>query len=192
MNESTQPTSRREFLKTTGRIAAASALAGMTVHYVHAQGTDTLQVALVGCGGRGTGAAANAMGVKSGQVKLFAMADVFQDRLDTSYDSLMQEHSKSMDVTQDRKFIGFDAYKHALDALKPGDIAIFTTPLAFRWVHFAYAIQKRLNVFMEKPLSADGPSSRKLLALADEATAKNLKCGVGLMSRHARPLQELQ
>jgi predicted dehydrogenase len=97
-----------------------------------------------------------------------------------------------MDVSQDRKFIGFDAYRHALDSLKPGDIAIFTTPLAFRWVHFTYAIEKRLNVFMEKPLSADGPSSRKLLALADEATAKNLKCGVGLMSRHSRALQELQ
>jgi predicted dehydrogenase len=79
-----------------------------------------------------------------------------------------------------------------MDSLKPGDIAIFTTPLAFRWVHFAYAIEKRLNVFMEKPLSADGPSSRKLLALAEQASAKNLKVGVGLMSRHSRTLQELQ
>jgi predicted dehydrogenase len=192
MNESIQPTTRREFLKTTGRLAAASALAGMTVPYVHAEGNETLQVALVGCGGRGTGAAANAMGVTHGPVKLVAMADVFQERLNTSYDALMQDNSQKMDVPQDRKFIGFDGYKHAMDCLKPGDIAIFTTPLAFRWVHFAYAIQKRLNVFMEKPLSADGPSSRKLLTLAEDATAKNLKVGVGLMSRHSRPLQELQ
>jgi predicted dehydrogenase len=192
MNESIQPTSRREFLKTTGRLAAVSALAGMTVPYVHAEGNETLQVALIGCGGRGTGAAANAMDVTHGPVKLVAMADVFQERLNTSYDSLMQKHSQQMDVPQERKFIGFDGYKHAMDCLKPGDIAIFTTPLAFRWVHFTYAIQKGLNVFMEKPLIADGPSARKMLALAEQASAKNLKVGVGLMSRHSRALQELQ
>jgi predicted dehydrogenase len=192
MNETIQSSSRREFIKTTGKLAAVSAFAGMTVPYVHAQSNDTLQVALVGCGGRGTGAAANAMGVTHGPVKLVAMADVFEARLNTSYDSLMQKYSQNMDVPQDRKFIGFDGYRHAMDCLKPGDIAIFTTPLAFRWVHFAYAIEKRLNVFMEKPLSADGPSSRKLLTLAEQASAKNLKVGVGLMSRHSRTFQELQ
>jgi predicted dehydrogenase len=80
----------------------------------------------------------------------------------------------------------------AMDCLKPGDIVILTTPLAFRWVHFTYAIQKGLNVFMEKPLTADGPSSRRMLKLADESVAKNIKVGVGLMSRHSRALQELQ
>ena len=78
-----------------------------------------------------------------------------------------------------------------MDCLKPGDIAIFATPLAFRWVHFTYAIEKGLNVFMEKPLTADGPTSRKMFKLAEEATAKNLKVGVGLMSRHSRAMQEL-
>ena len=78
-----------------------------------------------------------------------------------------------------------------MDCLKPGDIAIFATPLAFRWVHFAYAIEKGLNVFMEKPLTADGPTSRRMLKLADESAAKNLKVGVGLMSRHSRALQQL-
>jgi predicted dehydrogenase len=94
-------------------------------------------------------------------------------------------------VPEDRKFIGFDAYQKAMDCLRPGDIAIFTTPLAFRWVHFTYAIQKGLNVFMEKPLTADGPTSRRMLKLAEEASAKNLKVGVGLMSRHSRAMQEL-
>ena len=79
-----------------------------------------------------------------------------------------------------------------MDLLKPGDVAIFTTPLTFRWVHFTYAIQKGLNVFMEKPLTADGPCSRRMLKLAEDAKAKNLKVAVGLMSRHSRPLQELQ
>ena len=64
-------------------------------------------------------------------------------------------------MPDDRKFVGFDAYKNAMDCLKPGDIVIFATPLAFRWVHFSYAIDKGLNVFMEKPLTADGPTPRK-------------------------------
>src|SRR5881392_3325671 len=79
-----------------------------------------------------------------------------------------------------------------MDSLTRGDIVILTTPLAFRWVHFKYAIEKGLNVFMEKPLTADGPTSRRMLDLAEQASAKNLKVGVGLMSRHSRALQELQ
>jgi hypothetical protein len=191
MNETTSLSSRREFIKTTGRVAAASALAGMAVPYVHAAGNETLQVALIGCGGRGTGAVANAMSVRNGPVKLVAMADVFPNRLNDSYDALSKEQADKMEVTQERRFIGFDAYQHAMDCLKPGDIAILTTPLAFRWVHFTYAIQKGLNVFMEKPLTADGPTSRRMLKLAEAASAKNLKVGVGLMSRHSRAFQEL-
>src|SRR5215469_1895020 len=186
-------TTRREFIKTTGRIAAASALAGVALPSVHAAGSDLVQVALIGCGGRGTGAASDALSTsKLGPMKLVAMADVFQDRLNDSFETLKRECGDNVDVPQDRKFIGFDAYQKAMDCLKPGDVAIFTTPLAFRWVHFTYAIQKGLNVFMEKPLTADGPTSRRMLKLAEEATAKNLKVGVGLMSRHSRALQELQ
>jgi predicted dehydrogenase len=191
MNDSTPVTSRREFLKTTGRAAAASALVGMAVPYVHAASEDTVQVALVGCGGRGTGAASQAMGVKRGPVKLVAMADVFKDRLDSSYDGLKKEAGDKMDVPEDRKFVSFDGYKKAMDCLKPGDVVILTTPLAFRWVHFTYAIEKGLNVFMEKPLTADGPTSRRMLELSDKAAAKGLKVGVGLMSRHSRALQQL-
>jgi len=191
MNESTlPPSSRRQFIKSTGQIAAASALAGVTIPYVHAAGSDQLQIALVGCGGRGTGAAGNAMS-QSGPPKLVAMADVFQHRLDGSFNTLKKQFKDQVDVSDDRKFIGFDAYQKAMDCLKKGDIAIFTTPLAFRWVHFKYAIEKGLNVFMEKPLTADGPTSRRMLKLADEASAKKLKVGVGLMSRHSKALQEL-
>ena len=182
---------RRDFLKTTGTLAATSALAGLALPHVHAAEYNTLQVALVGCGGRGGGAAANALSVTTGPTKLVAMADVFEDRLKTAYDGLKTEHKDKVDVPEDRKFIGFDAYKKAMDCLRPGDIAIFTTPLAFRWVHFTYAIAKGLNVFMEKPLTADAPTSRRMIKLAEEASAKNLKVGVGLMSRHSRALQEL-
>ena len=193
MNQSTENnlTNRRDFLKTTGKLAAVSALAGVAIPNVHAAGDETIQVALIGCGGRGTGAAANALSVQNGPIKLVAMADVFEDRLSKSYDALQKDFGARMDVA-DRKFIGFDAYKKAMDCLKPGDVAIFTTPLAFRWVHFAYAIEKNLNVFMEKPLTADGPTSKRMLELGEKSVAKNLKVGVGLMSRHSKALRELK
>lgn len=185
-------TSRRQFLKATGGVVAASALTGISVPAVHAAGSDLIQVALVGCGGRGSGAAVDALNTKSGPIKLVAMADAYEDRLRSSYANLMNDAVKDrVDVPEDRKFIGFDAYRKAMDCLRPGDVAIFATPLAFRWVHFTYAIEKKLNVFMEKPLTADGPTSKRMLKLAEESTAKNLKVGVGLMSRHARHLQEL-
>lgn len=192
MSENTNSSSsRREFLKNSGRVAAASALVGTAIPKVHAAENNTIQIALIGCGGRGTGAAANAMSVNRGPVRLVAMADAFKDRLDNSHKSLKKQFGDKVDVPDDRKFVGIDAYKNAMDCLKPGDIAIFATPLAFRWVHFDYAVKKGLNVFMEKPLTADGPTSRRMLDIADKATAKNLKVGVGLMSRHSRPLQQV-
>ena len=164
----------------------------MALPHVHAAVDDTLQVALVGCGGRGSGAAVDALSVKRGPMKLVAMADVFESKLKASYEALKRsEVGEMVDVPEDRRFLGFEAYKQAMDCLRPGDIAIFTTPLAFRWVHFGYAIQKGLNVFMEKPLTADGPTSRRMLDLANHAKARNLKVGVGLMSRHSRAMQEL-
>jgi predicted dehydrogenase len=192
MSESTRPeTSRREFLKDTGRLAAATAVAAGITPRMYAGENNLIQIALVGCGGRGSGAAANALSVKRGPVKLVAMADVFPYRLAGSYRGLQKDHGQQMDVPKDRQFIGFDAYKKAMDCLRPGDIAIFATPPAFRWVHFTYAIQKGLNVFMEKPVTVDGPTSKRMLGLAEQASAKNLKVGVGLMSRHSRALQEL-
>ena len=189
MNENNIST-RREFLKTTGRVAAASALAGMVIPHVHAAETSTIQVALVGCGGRGTGAASQALST-AGPTKLVAMADVFSERLRGSYDNLARAKADKMEVPPERKFIGLEGYKQAMDSLKPGDIVILTTPPAFRWVHFQYAIEKNLNVFMEKPVTVDGPTSKRMLKLAEAASAKNLKVGVGLMSRHSRAMQEL-
>ncbi|MBI2928416.1 MAG: Gfo/Idh/MocA family oxidoreductase [Verrucomicrobia bacterium] len=192
MNDTTKSlTSRREFLKNTGTFAAASALAGVTLPHVHAADSSLVQVALVGCGGRGTGAALNALSTKSGPTKLVAMADVFDNRLKSSFDGLKKKFADQVEVPEDRKFIGFDGYQKAIDSLRPGDIAIFTTPPAFRWVHFSYAIKKGVNVFMEKPVTVDGPTSKRMLKLNEAAKAKNLKVGVGLNSRHARHLQEL-
>ena len=184
-------TSRREFLKNTGRFAAVSAVTAGIVPRMYAAENNTIQVALVGCGGRGSGAAANALSVKNGPMKLVAMGDVFESRLANSYKALKDLHADKVDVPDGRKFVGFDAYKKAMDCLRPGDVAIFATPPAFRWVHFTYAIRKGLNVFMEKPVTVDGPTTRRMFKLANAATAKNLKVGVGLMSRHSRALQEL-
>jgi predicted dehydrogenase len=192
MTDTPKPgSSRREFLKSTGTIAAASAFVAGSIPHVHAAAGGTIKVALIGCGGRGTGAAANALQVQNGPTKLVAMADVFQDRLDISHRSLSTQFPNEVDVPKNRQFIGFESYKDAMDCLDPGDIAIFTTPLAFRWVHFGYAIDKGLNVFMEKPLTADGPSSKKMFELAKKAEAKNLKVGVGLMCRHCKARQAL-
>src|SRR5205823_9319585 len=160
--ETGNETSRRQFLTSSG-LAGASTLAGMTLPHVHAAENNTIQFALVGCGGRGTGAAENALGVKNGPVKLVAMADVFPARLADSHGRLRQRFASQMDVPEDRKFIGFDAYRKALDCLKPGDVAVLATPPAFRWVQFSYAIDKGLNVFMEKPLTVDGPTTRRML-----------------------------
>ncbi len=190
-NDKSSSTSRRQFLQATGGLAAVTALSGFKFPTVHPEGNDLIQVALVGCGGRGSGAAVNAMKTTSGPIKLVAMADAFRDRLTSSHANLSEDFSKQMDVPIERQYLGFDAYKNAMDCLNPGDIVILTTPPAFRWVHFKYAISKKLHVFMEKPVTVDGPTSRRMLQLAQESVDSNLKVGVGLMSRHARPMQEL-
>jgi len=192
MSETTPKTSsRREFLRNTSRIAAATTLVAGSAHRVHAAEDNTIRVALVGCGGRGTGAAANALSVNNGPIKLVAMGDVFANRLNASYSNLARKFADQVDVPEDRKFIGFDSYRKAIDCLGTGDVVIFATPPAFRWVHFAYAIERGINVFMEKPITVDGPSTRKLLQLAERSVQQNLKVGVGLMCRHCAARWEL-
>jgi predicted dehydrogenase len=184
--------SRRAFLKHTSRIAAVSAVAAGIVPRMYAAENNTIKLALVGCGGRGTGAASNALSVKNGPIKLVAMGDVFADRLAPSLKSLKNRHADQVDVPPERQFVGFDAYTRAMDCLGPGDVVILGTPPAFRWVHFKYAIQKGLHVFMEKPVTVDGPTTRRMLELAEESEKKNLKVGVGLMIRHCKGRQELK
>jgi predicted dehydrogenase len=183
--------SRREVIKAAGGLAAASALAGVSVPAVHAAESNTIQIALVGCGGRGTGAAGDALSRKAGPTRLIAMADVFPNRLASSLRTIRQDFAGQVDVTEERRFIGFDAYQKAMDCLKPGDVVILATPPAFRWPHFTYAIKKKLNVFMEKPITVDGPSTRRMLKLGEDAEKAGLKVGVGLMCRHCAARAEL-
>ena len=189
MSQTQQPQddSRRDFLK----VAGAAALVGSTAPAIYAAGNNTIQLALVGAGGRGTGAAANALASKVGPTRLVAMADVFEDRMANSHKALTNRFRGAVDVPEDRQFIGFEAYREAMDCLSPGDVVILTTPAAFRGGQFTYAIEKGLNVFMEKPVSIDGPSSRRMLELGKQSVKKNLKVGVGLMCRHCKARQEL-
>lgn len=192
MTQPVQPSlSRRDLLKKSGQVAAATGLAGSLAPHVFAGVNETVQIALIGCGGRGTGAIANALSTKSGPTKLVAVADVFKDKLNDAVANTKKGFEKQMELPDDHKFLGFDAYKKAMDCLKPGDVVIMTTPVAFRWVMFEYAIAKGLNVFMEKPITTDAPTSRRMLELGKKASEKNLKVGVGLMCRHCAARQEL-
>ncbi len=199
-------TTRREFLRTSSQVFIGAALTSAIPRPGYTAEDNTIRVALVGCGGRGTGAAANALAVRNGPIKLVAMADLFEERLSRSYEALASaatRHEGSADtwvmgfqgtqveVPPERRFLGFDAYQKAMDCLKPGDVVILTTPVAFRWVHFTYAITKGLNVFMEKPICVDGPTTRRMIRLSEEASRKNLKVGVGLMCRHCKARWEL-
>lgn len=127
LNHSASP-SRRDLLAGTGKAIGLSALAGIALPHVHAADNNTIQIALIGCGGRGTGAATNALSVKNGPVKLVAMADVVAAKMNSSYDRLKTQHGDQVDVPPERRFLAFDAFKSAMDALKPGDVVILGTP----------------------------------------------------------------
>jgi len=180
--------SRREFLKRSGGALAGTALAGALAARSYAGEDNTIKVALIGCGGRGTGAAANALSTK-GPTKLWAMADVFAHRLESSFKNLSR-FAKKVDVPPERRFLGLDAYKKATDALRAGDVVLLTTPPGFRPIHLEYAVEKGRNVFMEKSFAGDGPGVRRVLKAGEAAEKKNLKIAGGLMSRHYKPLEE--
>ena len=183
--------SRRGFLRTSGRLAAASALAGVAVPRCHAGENSTIKLALVGCGGRGSGAVGNAFSTTGGPVKLHAMADIFDNRLQSSLKQLSKAFEGKVDVPADRQFIGFDAYKKAIDSLDPGDVVLLTTQAAFRALHFEYAVAKGVNVFMEKSFGPDSPATRRLLKAAEASEKKGLKVGAGFMWRHSTARQEV-
>src|SRR5262245_29491398 len=147
--------SRRAFVKqTAGTALAASALSQLHVlPNAHAAGSDALRIGLVGCGGRGTGAAAQALKADS-NATLVAMADAFQDRLDSSLEELKSSSDASVgarvDVPKDRQFVGFDAYKNVIDQV---DVVLLTSTPHFRPMHFEYAVAKGVHAFVEKPIA---------------------------------------
>ena len=183
--------SRRQFLAQSGKAAAGSILAGVGLSRLYAAEDNTIQLALVGCGGRGGGAVGNALSSKTGPTKLVAMADIFEERVNRSHGALSKRYGEQIDVPPERRFLGFDAYRKAIDCLRPGDVMIQTTHSAFRPTHLAYAIKKGVNVFMEKSFAPDPGGLRQILRLGEAADEKNLKIGCGLMCRHSFSRQAL-
>lgn len=192
-------TNRREFLKTSSLFTGGAILSSLpfSSYGYHTSADDTIKIALIGCGGRGTGAAAQALSTTQ-NVKLVAMADAFSDRLDGAYTALTKRKYKNdageevnvaskIDVPQDRKFVGLDAYKQAI-AL--ADVVILATPPGFRPMHFEEAVKQNKHIFMEKPVATDGPGIRRVLAAAEEAKRKKLNVVVGLQRHYQRNYRE--
>jgi myo-inositol 2-dehydrogenase/D-chiro-inositol 1-dehydrogenase len=175
-------TTRRELLATSSALLGSSLLGRASAAPVaRAGGADLLRVALVGCGGRGTGAALQALSTE-GPVHLVAMADAFRDRLDASLAELARSIPERLDVPESRRFTGFDAFQRAIDV--DVDVVILATPPGFRPLHFEYAIARGRHVFMEKPVAVDAPGVRRVLAAGALARRAGLKVGVGLQRRH--------
>ena len=172
---------RRDFLRRTSTaIVGASVLGSLPVERsAFAAGSDTLKIVLVGCGGRGSGAASQALST-DGPVKLVAMADVFRDNLDNSLRNLSEQHKDKVDVPPDRQFVGFEAYKQAIPL---GDVVVLATPPGFRPMQFEEAVKQGKHIFTEKPVASDAPGVRRFLAAAEVSKQKNLKIVVGLQ-RH--------
>ena len=183
--------SRREFLQQSGTLVAGSLLAVAAVPHVHAAEQNTIRLALIGCGGRGSGAVDNAFSVANGPVQLTAMADVIEPRMASSHKTLSEMYPQQVDVPPERRFVGFDAYKKAIDCLGPGDVAMLTGYAGFRPVQLEYAVSRGVNVFMEKSFATDPPGARRVIAAGAEAEKKNLKIAAGLMCRHSVNRQEL-
>jgi predicted dehydrogenase len=182
-------TSRRGFLRRSSGVLAGATLASAINVRAFTGESNTIQIALVGCGGRGTGAAENALSTE-GPVKLVAMADAFNDRLQASRRSLAGKFGKQVDVPEDRQFVGLDGFKKAIDVIAPGGVALLATPPAFRPIHVEYAVAKGCHVFMEKAFAVDAPGVRRILKAGQDAKKNNLKIAGGLMSRHSQPLAE--
>ena len=174
---------RRDFLKASLAATAGAAVVGALplARSVHAAGSDTIKIALVGCGGRGTGAAANALSTKA-NVKLVAMADAFADSLEGSLGSLQKWHNDRVDVPPERRFTGLDAYQKAIES--GVDVVLLCTPPGFRPAQFEAAVKAGKHVFMEKPLATDVPGVRRIMAANEEAKKKKLAVAVGFHLRH--------
>jgi len=184
--------SRREVLKWGGTMAAGSALAGVAVPAVHAAEDNTIRLAQIGCGPRGSGAVGNAFAVPDGgPIKLFAMADVYQDRIDRAHKALSGQFGDRVDVPPERQFVGFDAYRKAIDCLRPGDVALLTTRAYPRPTHLDYAVEKGVNVFMEKSFAPDPGGLNRMIRAGEAAEKKNLKIAAGVMCRHSVARQAL-
>ncbi|MEE2907715.1 MAG: Gfo/Idh/MocA family oxidoreductase [Planctomycetota bacterium] len=177
--------SRRRFVKASSATVGIAALASPALGWI--DGDDTIKVGLIGCGGRGTGAAGQAMRADKGAV-LWAMGDAFEDRLSSSHGHLVNGHGEQIQVDSERQFVGFDAYQKVIDS--GVDVVILTTPPHFRPEQFKYAVDKKKHVFMEKPMAVDGPGVRSVIADAQRAKEQGTNVMGGFCWRYNHPNRE--
>ncbi len=187
---SPQPATRRQFLKASTATALGATLASGLVlpRSVHAAGSDTLKIGLIGCGGRGTGAVNNAFAADS-NTKLTAVADVFADHVERAVQQLTQSSAGQVTVEPDHRFVGFDAFEKLLAT--DVDVVILATPPHFRPAHLKAAIASGKHVFCEKPVAVDAPGVRSVLETSEEAKKKGLSIVSGLCYRYDPPKQEI-
>ncbi|TVR15731.1 MAG: twin-arginine translocation signal domain-containing protein [Balneolaceae bacterium] len=181
---------RRDFMKKT-TLAAGGGLFFSSLPVgasAFAAGNDTLKVAVVGCGGRGSGAANQALAADPG-VKVVALADMFRNRLDSCYNALAQRHLETgrLDVPEEHKFVGLDAYKKAIPL---ADVVILTAPPGFRPAHFEECVKHGKHMFCEKPVATDAPGIRRFMKAAKEAREKKLNVVLGLQRRYQNNYRE--
>ena len=191
-DEKTGQVSRRDFIKTSAAVSLA-ALTSKT-GYVYAAGSDELRIGLIGCGGRGTSAASQALTCSKTPVKLWAMGDLFRDMLDASINMLSKGAegrydreafpplTKKMDVPPERRFVGFNAYKKVIES--GVDIVILATPPHFRPQHLRAAVEAGKHIFMEKPVAVDPPGIRSVIKSSELAKRKGLSIVAGTQRRH--------
>tara|TARA_B100001059_G_scaffold236561_1_gene287805 strand:+ start:22671 stop:23999 length:1329 start_codon:yes stop_codon:yes gene_type:complete len=189
MTESNQSSNsdvtRRQFVRTSSATLGVAALTTPAMGWI--QGSDTIKVGLIGCGGRGTGAAGQAMRADSG-AQLWAMGDAFDDRLTSSHGYLVDGHGEQVQVDPERKFVGFDAFQKVIDS--GVDVVILTTPPHFRPEHFKYAVDNQKHVFMEKPMAVDGTGVRSVIADAQRAREQGTNVMGGFCWRYHQPSRE--
>ncbi len=177
--------SRRDFIRDSSLLVAGGAVVGGSLSLArsaHAAGSDVVKIGLIGCGGRGTGAAAQAMNTHSSRVELVALGDVFGFKVQQTYRGLKGRYKDQVKVSKDRMFEGLDAYKKVLES--DIDLVILATPPGFRPQHFEAAVEANKHVFMEKPVATDAPGVRRVLAANEIAKKKNLAVAVGLQRHH--------
>jgi predicted dehydrogenase len=186
-SSATSRPSRRDFLKTSTAVVGG-AVAGLSLaRSAHAAENNTLKVGLIGCGGRGTGAAGNALDADPNTV-LTAMGDAFAERVETSLKGLKSKYGDRVTADPDRCFVGLDAYQKVIDS--GVDVVILTEPPHFRPIHLKAAVEAGKHVFCEKPVAVDGPGIRSILATCEQAKQKGLNIVSGLCWRYHFAVQE--
>ena len=182
--------SRRQFIKTAGLATAGTVLATHTSlgsGSIWRTNSNTLKVGLIGCGGRGTGAAGEALNADS-NVILTAMADAFEDQLQSSYNNLKEKYGDKIQVTASNRFVGLDAYQKLIDS--DVDVVLLAAPPCFRPQHLEAAVNSNKHIFCEKPFAVDAPGLRRVMEAAKKAKAKNLSLVSGFCWRYHQPKRD--